>query len=454
MKCFLSIAIILVAMVATVGADIAPLVNYQGRLTDSNGDVVADGWTYMTFGIYASEGAPSPIWTSGARDVYVKDGLFSYILGSTAALPHNIFDNQLRWLGIKVATDAEISPRTRFTAVPYSYRALKADTAEYIATADDFVHTIGDTMTNDLVFDGDSDGNYEGTISVSTSSANIYLRSSDTTTVRLYGASYGELALYYGFTGGRRAVLAGLSSGGRLRLYDGNNDQQIEIDAGDDGNSSVVFPEGAIDADEILNEPGIVSNTGDSPYLTSASFVDIATATISTPGAGYVYVSGHCSIIFSGSTDLSGAYLQIDTTEGGGNEGEDVFVFKSTFHDTETNSSHAFVDRVYYISSARTITFRLEAARYSQSTGTVRASRSRIKAMYFPTSYGSVKTLVSDPGEFTNAEMVTTKDGLGNSKTEYKVDLRDLEVKAKEAKIRALEAELELEKAREAAERN
>lgn len=453
MKTTLIVAVIILCCTAMLAADISPLINYQGRLTDAVGAPVSDGTYSVTFSIYASSGAPSPIWTSGAQDVTVAGGLFTYVFGSNVPLPDNIFDNQLRYLGITVGGDPEISPRTQFTAVPYSYRALKADTAETIAYPDKFVSTAGDTMYDDLVFDNDQDGVFEGIFSSSTISANIYLRNNDTTTTRLYGSAYGELDLYHGTNGNRRVALVAGSSGGYLRLYDNGGSEQVELNAGNSGNNSVQLPDDAIDADEILNEPGIVSNTGSGPFLTTSSFVDIATVEITTPGSGYVYVSGHCSVLFTGTTGLSGAYLQIDSTAGGGNLSQDVFVFQNAFPTTETCSENAFVDRVFYISSARTITFRMEGAKYMLSTGNVSIARSRIKAMYFPTSYGSVKTTELAPGDFQDTETIVTDDGLGNTRTEYIVDLRELELKAKEAKIQALEAERELEAAREKLER-
>ncbi len=45
--------------------------------------------------------------------------------------------------------------------------------------------------------------------------------------------------------------------------------------------------------------------------------------------------------------------------------------------------------------------------------------------------------------------MVTTQDMNGNTSQAYKYDLRDLELKAKAAKLKAKEAELELLKARQ-----
>ena len=79
-------------------------------------------------------------------------------------------------------------------------------------------------------------------------------------------------------------------------------------------------------------------------------------------------------------------------------------------------------------------------------------------ATFYPTSYGNVNTYVSssETGEFDDVtvETVTGREE-GNGMAVYKVNLRELELKAKEARLRAqeayiqqLEAERELERAR------
>ena len=60
-------------------------------------------------------------------------------------------------------------------------------------------------------------------------------------------------------------------------------------------------------------------------------------------------------------------------------------------------------------------------------------------------------TVASNPGEDPEATAVSFTDETGEVQTGYVTDLRYYELKAKEARLKALEAELELEKAREAA---
>lgn len=64
------------------------------------------------------------------------NGLFSYDLGEWSCLPHDLFATGAeRWLGIKVGTDDEISPRTKLSSVPFAYHSLRADSAGHAGIA-------------------------------------------------------------------------------------------------------------------------------------------------------------------------------------------------------------------------------------------------------------------------------------------------------------------------------
>ena len=95
-----------------------------------------------------------------------------------------------------------------------------------------------------------------------------------------------------------------------------------------------------------------------------------------------------------------------------------------------------------FLKSAGTHTFRLEGM---NSTGNDKGTDNYIydpviMATYFPTSYGSVFTTVStsEVEQFDDAELVSVPDRgeAGGGETVYKVDLRELELKAKEARLR------------------
>jgi hypothetical protein len=124
------LAIALLAMASLAAAAVPQLINYQGRLTDSLGNPVPDRQYLIKFKIYGSATGDDSLWSSGYQEVQVTTGLFCYQLGSAVPLPSNLFEDTIRWLGIKVSADPELTPRTRLKSVPYAYHALRADTAK------------------------------------------------------------------------------------------------------------------------------------------------------------------------------------------------------------------------------------------------------------------------------------------------------------------------------------
>ncbi len=105
---------------------VVPLrLNYQGYLTDDNGNAVSDTAT-MGFNIYTAASGGSQLWTSGNQIIAVEDGIFHYIL---ADVPMSVFEaGQTRWLELSVRGQV-LSPRTEITSVAWSYFATLADSA-------------------------------------------------------------------------------------------------------------------------------------------------------------------------------------------------------------------------------------------------------------------------------------------------------------------------------------
>lgn len=132
-------AFALVCLLAvTIAADVPRLVNYQGRLTDSEGSPVTDGNYTVTFSIWSVYPPPmgtDPLWSSGAQTVSVVNGLFTYQLGSSVPLPDTVFTEvggEERVLTINLATGGPTPVATEdILTVPFSYQALHADTCDY-----------------------------------------------------------------------------------------------------------------------------------------------------------------------------------------------------------------------------------------------------------------------------------------------------------------------------------
>ena len=69
-----------------VAGVIAPLLQYQGRLTDpGTGEPVADGSHTMTFRLYESELGSTELWIE-TKEVSVQDGVFRTVLGDKTSL--------------------------------------------------------------------------------------------------------------------------------------------------------------------------------------------------------------------------------------------------------------------------------------------------------------------------------------------------------------------------------
>ncbi len=112
-------------------AAIPQTVTYQGRLSQSTG-VPVNGTVTMAFSLYtvAQETEPPtpPLWTE-THSVVVVQGLFTAILGASTLNPQPLtlpFDRPY-YLGIRVGTDPEMTPRQPFTSAPYALRANQAD---------------------------------------------------------------------------------------------------------------------------------------------------------------------------------------------------------------------------------------------------------------------------------------------------------------------------------------
>ena len=120
----------LMITVSPCRAEIPHLINYQGMLTDNEGTPLSGDFD-LTFTIYDAPTNGTALWTETHTIVPVENGLFNVILGgATTPVPDSVFDHPERFLGIKVGTDPELTPRIQLTSVGYAYRATISGTAE------------------------------------------------------------------------------------------------------------------------------------------------------------------------------------------------------------------------------------------------------------------------------------------------------------------------------------
>ena len=115
-----------VAVIATttaVALAVPPYLSEQGRLFDAVGDPVPDATLAITFSIYAASTGGAALWTE-TQMILTDDGYFSAVLGDTSnggtAIPNTLFNGSTRYLGVKVGSDPEMSPRQPLVSVPYA----------------------------------------------------------------------------------------------------------------------------------------------------------------------------------------------------------------------------------------------------------------------------------------------------------------------------------------------
>ncbi|MEK7183999.1 MAG: hypothetical protein AAB701_00560 [Patescibacteria group bacterium] len=103
---------------------------FQGRLTNSDGTVVADGSYDAVLRLYTTSIGGAAVWTeshTGANQISAVDGIFSTTLGALTSLTGIDFNLDEYWLGVTVGTDAEMTPRIRLGAAPYAFNSDELD---------------------------------------------------------------------------------------------------------------------------------------------------------------------------------------------------------------------------------------------------------------------------------------------------------------------------------------
>jgi hypothetical protein len=105
-------------------AAVPNVLSQQGRLLDSSGAPVS-GTVAFTFTVYDAPSAGNVLWTE-QQMITLDNGYFSAQLGDTMPIPTTVFTGAVRYLGVKVATDPEMTPREPLVSVPYAITANDA----------------------------------------------------------------------------------------------------------------------------------------------------------------------------------------------------------------------------------------------------------------------------------------------------------------------------------------
>ncbi len=117
-------AILFLAMSPLIGYSAVPsTINYQGYLTNSAGAPI-NATVQIAFSLYSGASGGSALWTE-TQNVVVASGYYSVNLGAVnpITLPFDV----PYYLGVKVGSDPEMTPRQPLTSVPYAFRARTAE---------------------------------------------------------------------------------------------------------------------------------------------------------------------------------------------------------------------------------------------------------------------------------------------------------------------------------------
>jgi|GEM_PF-6343027 len=349
---------------------VANLVNFQGKLTTPAGNPVADGPHSFVFRIYDLPAGGVLQWSEGPLPLVTTGGLFTHQLGSSTPLPVTLFED-FDSLYLEVEADgAIITPRTRLTPGPYTKVAGGLDGRSPYNTDSSYIKTfpLGHRLST---FGGDGQEQ-----------------------IRLWGPSWGEILLWDSDpTNDLNVVLsANSSAGGSLDLF---GTSSVRLNAQSTGDGSAILPPSAVNAVEMLNEPGVVSGpvTGLGFPLPGALGPAITGVTLSAPGPGFAVILVEADFNHTGGANTS---ITAALTENGP-------VVSTWFWDG--GDLDGFYDQhqtriITRFLPGPVTTYTLLLAQIPLG-GAILAGNAKITVLYFPTTYGAFSS--SSP-ELSNGE--------------------------------------------------
>ncbi len=395
----LATAALTICLLAGTVFAVPSLISYQGRLTTTAGQAVADSVYTVVFAVYPESTGGVALWQETAN-VHTTNGLFSHLLGSETALLPELFGERSDLFVELTVMGETIMPRTRLAAAAFARAA-----ADLRVTDDrDTAIIVTDGVLHTLTVNG-VDGRRRAEIS---------------------GEQYGLITL---LDSAGPKVTAELSatpdSGGRLSLYDVDGAAAITLRGGLSGDNAVQLPDSAISADEILNESGIVTAVNTSQIPIPTGFMkDLVTIDLTIPDDGFIHLSGKCYVLLSGTTGPNSAVIQIDLRDGGSTDFPYYQqVGLSGYVNTGVNYFPVYVERTYF-AQAGTYEFRMEGRAENPLPAEVKSWDHILTATYYPSEYGAVSSVLMSPDGFPSAQPVDDPrtDSLGQR---WEVDLRD-----------------------------
>lgn len=454
--------------------------SYQGVLTDGVGVPVADGPYDLTFRIYDTSFGGTALWSESHAAVAVTRGNFAVVLGSITpiALP---FHQQL-FLGVTVGASSELAPRVVLTpslqslALRMPFAVSDSSSGPMLSVANTGT---GPAIHADQSFRAGTVTRYGRFDLVGPPVADILLSGRcDATGGQLFGHSPDGSVMFglhpYFSTFGNLWLTGQGGPNGIFMSGNGGSappdplvqilgaTSSIVMHTGSPNSSSVILPARAIDASEVLDEPGLAQNRNPINVnlpASSATMLDVLSVTVTTPAPGYIVVDANAQHAVTGNGTVANEIdLSIKDTPGGTLDANYWFV--SGFSTTAPNGLTRWPVsmRRTFFRNAGTWTFYFQARpRTNPSALSNYLWQPTITATYLPTSYGSVAVSAS-PAEASAESLVplprraTPSDGAAGLQGDGEsvlVDLRELELRASRLREATLDAELQLMRARQ-----
>jgi hypothetical protein len=112
------------------------IMNVQGVLKNKGGEVV-DGVYTLTFKIYPTKSASTPLWNESILNVNIKSGLFNVVIGEGVKFPDSMYVSYTElWMGITVGINPEL-PRERISWSGFAFHSEHATLAEMLTAPPD-----------------------------------------------------------------------------------------------------------------------------------------------------------------------------------------------------------------------------------------------------------------------------------------------------------------------------
>ncbi len=464
-------ALLAILATAPAWAQVPSTMSYQGVLTDGAGNLVPDGAYNLTFKLYDVPVLGAALWTETQAGVTVTKGGFAVILGiiTPIALP---FDKTY-YLGIAVGANPEMTPRITLASSPYGLSLrLPFDGSASSGGAALGIHNNGagaaivadptlqaGTAVRDgyiRAFAGGQRGLEVGPFG----SLGSYLHWLNPTSNFLGGFEpdgNGGDAGYFWINGGNSSggfyvdgYAGGASTGPYVSIFGPSSSTFFDTNSG--GDAAVSLPADAVSSGEILDEPGISQGRSSSVTFTDAAFSDAASTTITIPAPGYIVLEGDGQVNLWGTALSNYAHVQItQTTPGVADFTQYGYLGFNSYAGSGDNFFLAHTQRVFYKGAAGAYTFYFQLKKQT-ANGSAYIWQPTLRASYYPTSYGTVTAVVAngpESAQFSSSRQVISEGSAQQpGSSGVQVDLRELELRAAQARADAERAERQLLEAR------